>query len=198
MSLHVRASVRPSVRPHMRPSVHMSVRPHVQVHASQSIHVHVRFSRTLGNIFRIFYGHDDLTQCRYPSVRPSVRPSVHKSVGPQVHASQTIHVHVLYVRFFRTLGNIFQNFLRSWRLNTMSLHVRPSVRPSVRPAAHATTSTCLLLRGWPTRGTSSCLNIAIASSHLAVVGTSSHPNIPELALGCEASNPSAPPVSHPR
>ena len=136
MSLHVRASVCPSVRPHIRPPVHMSVRPHVHVHTSQTIHVHVRFSRTLGNIFLNFSGHDDLTQCRYISVRPPVRPSVHMSVGPQVHASQTIHVHV---RFSRTLGNIFLNFYGDGDLTQCRyMSVRPSVlrRTQLRLRVH--------------------------------------------------------------
>jgi hypothetical protein len=66
--------VRPSARPSARPSVSQTV-------------LEGFFQFELSEMFsiNIFYGHDDLTQCRYKSVRPSVGRSVGRSVRPSVH-----------------------------------------------------------------------------------------------------------------
>ena len=138
----------PCVRACVRPSTYTSIRPHVQVHASQSIHVHVRFSRTLGNIFRSFYGHDDLTQCCYisvhPPVCPSVRPSVCLSIRPSVRPSTVARKpgHTCTCKIFSSSRKYFSEFFYGHDLTQcryMSVHppVRPSVCPAVRPSTGA-------------------------------------------------------------
>ena len=123
-------------------------------------------------------------------VRPSACPSVYRCTQARPH---------VYMQDFSNSRKYFKSFYGHDDLTQWRPSVRPSVRPSARPASLATTCfVCLLLRGWPTRGTSSCLNVAIASPNLAAIGTSSRQNVPGLVLGCEASNPSAPSGGHPR